>query len=273
MRETKWVAAAGHPVSVTKVHPDDTHWPRHWTKAPHSMVGVLRVGGHAYRFLGGKSLPETTATQTSVSVHPTRSVYTFAAGEVELRVTFTSPLLLDNLDLLSRPVTYVSLDVRGLDGRSHDVALYFDVSGEWTVDKPYHEVTWERLVHPDLHIGALRSFEQKPLARRGDDVRIDWGTLLLGCPPPTRRWPSGAPMPYDSSSLTMAACLRRTGKRPRTPRIVGEGPLSLSHFRSRALARKSDPGICSSDMMTRSPSSTFIVLCVPGGDVMLLPLQ
>ncbi len=93
------------------------------------------------------------------------------------------------------------------------------------LDKPYHEVTWERLVHPDLHIGALRSFEQKPLARRGDDVRIDWGTLLLGVPPPTRRWPSGAPMPYDSSSLTMAACLRRTGKRPRTPRIAGGGPV------------------------------------------------
>lgn len=157
-------------------------WPRHWTEAPHSMVGVLRVDGHAYRFLGGKSLPETTATQTSVSVHPTRSVYTFTAGEVELRVTFTSSLLLDDLNLLSRPVTYVSLDVRALDGRPHAVALYFDISGEWTVDKPYHEVTWERLVHPDLHIGALRSVEQKPLAHRGDDVRIDWGTLLLWVP-------------------------------------------------------------------------------------------
>ena len=157
-------------------------WPRHWTEAPHSMYGAVRVDGQAYRFLGGKAVPDATATQTGLRVHPTRSVYTFTAEEVELRVTFTSPLLMDDLDLLSRPVTYVSLEVRALDGGTHDVELYFDISGEWAVDKTYHEVTWQRLEHPDLRIGALRAVEQEPLARRGDDVRIDWGTLLLGAP-------------------------------------------------------------------------------------------
>ncbi|MCU0520169.1 MAG: DUF4965 domain-containing protein [Anaerolineae bacterium] len=160
-------------------------WPRHWTEAPNSLYGVIRVDGRAYRFLGGATTLQTTATQTALRVTPTRSIYSFEAGHVSLTVTFISPLLLDDLELLSRPVTYVTFDVTATDGGTHDVALYLDISGEWAVDKPYDAVTWRRLTHPDLHVGALRSVEQKALRRRGDDVRIDWGTLLLAAPSPT----------------------------------------------------------------------------------------
>ena len=45
--------------------------------------------------------------QVNLQVLPTRTIYTFEAAGVELRLTFLSPLLTDDLDLLSRPVTEI----------------------------------------------------------------------------------------------------------------------------------------------------------------------
>ena len=161
-------------------------WPRHWTDVPHSMCGNVRADGVAYRFMGGGTTRETTAQQIDLEVHPTQSIYTFSCGPIELRVTFTSPLLLDDLELLSRPLSYVTFEVRPTDGQSHDVQLYFDISGEWAVDRPYQEVEWGRLplagTGDGLDVLYIRSVEQNVLQKQGDDLRIHWGTLYLALP-------------------------------------------------------------------------------------------
>ena len=54
---------------------------------------------------------EKTAVQTSVDVQPTQTHYTFACGPVDLKLSFTAPLFLDNLDLVSRPVNYIRYEV------------------------------------------------------------------------------------------------------------------------------------------------------------------
>ena len=46
----------------------------------------------------------TAAKQTSVVVEPMNTIYKFDCDDVELTVTFTAPIFLDNLDLVSRPV-------------------------------------------------------------------------------------------------------------------------------------------------------------------------
>lgn len=58
---------------------------------------------------------ETAAVQKSVSVLPTQTYYTFTCGPVELDLVFTAPLMMDDLDLLSTPVNYISYRVRSLD--------------------------------------------------------------------------------------------------------------------------------------------------------------
>ena len=57
----------------------------------------------------------------SVDVLATSSYYTFACGPVELDIVFTAPQLIDDLDLLSTPINYVSYRVRSLDKKEHDV--------------------------------------------------------------------------------------------------------------------------------------------------------
>jgi hypothetical protein len=166
--------------TVDQLHDD---WPRHWTDAPHSMAGTVRVDGVPYRFLGGPIGAEAVAEQIALEVTPTRSIYTFVCGGVTLTVTFTSPLLLDDLELLSRPASYGTFEVASCDGAPHEVRIYFDISGEWAVDRPWQEVTWRRLDHPTLEVAAVGSVAQPVLRKRGDDVRIDWGTLYLAVPP------------------------------------------------------------------------------------------
>lgn len=58
------------------------------------------------------------AVQKSVDVLATSTYYTFTCGPVELDVVFTAPQLIDDLDLLSTPINYVSYRVRSLDKNS-----------------------------------------------------------------------------------------------------------------------------------------------------------
>lgn len=157
-------------------------WPRHWTGKVHALCGLVRVDGKPYRFLG--SAPQVTeeATQTDLEVTATQTRYRFAAGAVQLTVTFTSPLLLDDLELLSRPANYVTFDVASADDKSHTVQLYFDATAEWAVNKPSQQVNWDRAAVVGLQTMKIGTVDQRVLATKGDDVRIDWGYFYVAAP-------------------------------------------------------------------------------------------
>jgi hypothetical protein len=61
-------------------------------------------------------------------------VYKFAEGGVGLIVSFSTPLLTHDYDLLSRPITYITFDLISLDGNSHSVQLYYDNTAEIAVN-------------------------------------------------------------------------------------------------------------------------------------------
>lgn len=157
-------------------------WPRHWTGKVHAMCGLVRVDGKPMRFMGLCSPVKDTVTQTSLAVHATQTRYTFTAEGVELILTFTSPLLMDDLDLLSRPATYLDFVVRSTDQRSHEVQLYVDATAEWAVNNPKQPVRWKRLAVAGLETMAVGTVSQKVLGTKGDNVRIDWGHLLVAAP-------------------------------------------------------------------------------------------
>lgn len=116
-----------------------------------------------------------TATQTSVNVQAMNTYYSFNCGPVELQLTFTAPMFMDRLDLLSRPVNYISYKVVSADGQAHDVSLYFEASPLWTVDQPYQKTVSDTYKSGKLVFCKAGSVDQKILGRWGDDRRIDWG--------------------------------------------------------------------------------------------------
>ncbi|MFL6335372.1 MAG: DUF5127 domain-containing protein, partial [Pyrinomonadaceae bacterium] len=162
--------------------PDDRT--KHWTGAPHGMVGMVRIDGHAYRLMGQSRnpLPEPLS-QTGLEVTPTRTVYRFEAAGVALALTFMSPLLPADLEVMSRPVTYLTWEARATDGRSHQVSLYFDCTAELAVNTTDQRVTWMRAKVGELRVLSVGTQQQPVLEKFGDDLRIDWGHLYLAVPP------------------------------------------------------------------------------------------
>jgi len=105
--------------------------------------------------------------------------YAFEEGGVRLEVTFFSAALPDDLEALSRPVTYLSWKISSTDGRSHSAAVLLDVSPAIAVNTADQEMTWGRSKSRTLDILRVGSRDQQALHRAGDDLRIDWGYFYL----------------------------------------------------------------------------------------------
>src|SRR5829696_1188169 len=83
-------------------------WARHWTGTIHAMSAIVRIDGRPYRLMGQTPAEVPPLEQKSVRVLPTRTVYEFEADKMRLTLTFLTPSLPHDLELLSRPVTYVT---------------------------------------------------------------------------------------------------------------------------------------------------------------------
>ncbi|MGV3615689.1 MAG: glutaminase domain-containing protein [Fimbriimonas sp.] len=157
-------------------------WTRHWTGTNHGMAGLVRIDGQPFRFMGREPKNVPAMEQVDLQVHATRTVYTFRAAGVALEVEFMSPLLMDDLELLSQPITYVTLTAHSTDGQAHEVEAYLDTTAEFAVDSSDQPVTGARHRLRGVQALSFRSTEQGVLKRKGDNLRIDWGTLYLAAP-------------------------------------------------------------------------------------------
>jgi len=123
-----------------------------------------------------------TAVQKSLNFSATQTAYTFTCGKVDLNLTFTSPLLINDLTVLSRPVSYISAKVKSNDGAQHAVQLYFGASTDIAANLPSQTVKAQKYAANGLGILKAGTVEQPVLKKKGDDVRIDWGYLYVAAP-------------------------------------------------------------------------------------------
>ncbi len=160
---------------------------RHWSGAAMPLTGLVRVDGVTYRFLGGDRAYPALST-SSLTVTPTSTVAVEANDAIELTITFLNPLLPQDLDLLSRPVTYLSWSCRSRDGKPHDVSLYLDATGALATNDATQFVDWSRgqagsdADPAALDLLRLGTRDQAALQRFGDNVRQDWGWFYLALP-------------------------------------------------------------------------------------------
>ena len=145
----------------------------------HNTSGGAYVDFGLYRNTLVKNGNVVTATQTSVDVLATNTYYTFQCGPVALDVVFTAPMLIDDLDLLSTPVNYLSTRVRPTDGKAHDVALLFETTPQLTVNEEMQPTTSNVVEENGVRYLKTGSTAQPVLGRTGDLISIDWGYLYL----------------------------------------------------------------------------------------------
>jgi len=151
----------------------------HWTGKPHRLTSLVRIDGKAFRLMGKEPATVPAMEQKSLTVLPTRTVYTFEGEGVRVTFTFMNAALPEDVDLLSRPVTYLTCDLQATDGKTHDVSFYFDANGQLTVNEPRQEVVAEAIQVDKLAVVRIGSKAQPVLGKKGDDLRIDWGYLYV----------------------------------------------------------------------------------------------
>jgi hypothetical protein len=154
----------------------------HWTGKPHSLTSLVRIDGKPFRLMGKEPADAPPLPQTSLEVLPTRTIYNFEGQGLKLTLTFMTAALPEDLMIYSRPVTYLTWTAEATDGKKHEAAFYFDASGEITVNTGTQVVTLSQENLGKLSVLKMGSVEQPVLAKKGDDLRIDWGYLYVAAP-------------------------------------------------------------------------------------------
>jgi hypothetical protein len=152
-------------------------WARHWTGGIKAIAGMIRVDGKPYKFMGlaGQYPDVEILPLKAVDITPTKTTLVLGNNEITLELVFLTPALPDDLKLLSLPITYITASVKSVDGKTHDIQLYFDISGEWASGSPDKEIVWnlEKLAGGSLICFKIEQVSPNILKEANDYA--DWG--------------------------------------------------------------------------------------------------
>jgi hypothetical protein len=181
---------------------------RHWTGAAQELLGIVRIDGENYRFLGSEPRGKNTIPaleQVSRAITPTRTIVVMQNQQLQLTIEFLNPLLPQDMELLSRPVTYLNLRAKSRDGKSHGVSVYLEAAGTLAVDDPGESVVWSRARIAGIDLLRVGSERQPVLQRFGDNVRIDWGYFYIAVPADEHAVTAAGNLTYRKSFLASGA--------------------------------------------------------------------
>jgi hypothetical protein len=195
---------------------------KHWSETAQPLIGLARIDGHTERWMGTMprsyfALPTVDAMpQVSLNITPMHTRYVFESRGIRLAVTFFSPLFPRDLDVMSRPVSYLSWSAVSIDGQDHAVELMLDADGMIAVNDAAQPVTWSRTRAHKLTLLNIGSRDQATLHQSGDRIRIDWGYFHLGVPDDVA---STSSLSYDSMGV-----FAKTGATPDTDDLAMPRP-------------------------------------------------
>ena len=172
-------------------------WQEFWQGHTTAMTGLARVDGTSYAFMGAPAIPltipngnygtpsttngfEQALQQTGLVVTPTRSTFTLEGGGIELTAEFLSPVEPGDLKRQSIPLSYLLISVRSIDGASHKVQIYVDISGEWCSGDPTQQITWAPVTTSALRSWTVQLTNQQPLTEQNQQAA--WGTMVWTTP-------------------------------------------------------------------------------------------
>ena len=148
----------------------------HWTGKRQQIRGYLTVDKTVYCFMGDKEFHQILP-QISLDVTATATTYTFENDKVRLCCRFTSPLILSDPLLVSRPCTYIDFMVEKKD--ADDVQLDFIVSADLVRQEKDEVAGFAGTFKQGFSYASMGRMRQQPLGSSGDHTTIDWGYVYL----------------------------------------------------------------------------------------------
>jgi len=151
----------------------------HWTKAKNDIYGRVFIDGEEYSFLGyNRNVKKIRQTSLDISALSTKVVY--ENEKIKLYVNFTTPVIPDDYNLLTRPVSYMCVKYEKKDSSVNEVSVKVMMGDSLCLNKRKEApVTIEEKKFNGITAVAIGNETQNPLNRSGDDVRIDWGYAYL----------------------------------------------------------------------------------------------
>ena len=145
----------------------------------HNTTGGSYVDFGLFRNMKPEIPDVKVAEQKSVDVLACNTYYTFTCGPVDLTVVFTAPMFMDDYDMLSMPINYISTQVTSNDGQPHSVQLYLDATQQLAVNEESQPTVSSYVDEGGFRAVRTGTIDQPILARKGDGVCIDWGYFYL----------------------------------------------------------------------------------------------
>ena len=147
-----------------------------WVNARASFGLKVQIGDRAYRLMGKE--PQSVAAMNEISreVRPLSTVVKFADERTELELLFQTPFMTDDLDVFSRPVSYVTVKAVQKDGVKRALTVSLTAAGEVVANDETAEVTSAPVKFGGAT--AVKMYRVKP------DVmpclcRPSWGALYM----------------------------------------------------------------------------------------------
>ena len=148
----------------------------HWSGSPCPIVAGVLIDNVFHSVSGfdmDGRIVRNRIYQRSLEITPTSSIYKFENELVKLELTFTTPLLLDRIDILTRPVSYVAYKIEKKVDKP--MRFVFGISTRACVDRKTQRVEIKKT---DFSL-SCGNVCQNPLSQSGDTVMIDWGYLHI----------------------------------------------------------------------------------------------
>ncbi len=171
-----------------KLYDDVTH---HWTGPRNPMSAGVWIDGKYYKVMGEIAIDsdrrsrsfEPYIPQVSMEIQATQTRYAFADERVKVELLFTTPLLMDRLDILARPVSYVEYNVEIVDGLDHDVKFHFDISSECCIDKLTSRVVGGRTAN-SVYVGneeqkVIRTRQFQDYSKKFHTYVLEWDESVM----------------------------------------------------------------------------------------------
>lgn len=155
---------------------------RHWSGIRNALTGAVEIDDEWYRFMGKFQLDDRNyfvepkiIEQSDLKIFATKTVYTFENDILVLEVCFRTPNLVDDLKLLSKPISYISYNFKTKDEKKHNIKMHFGVCTEICSD---NQCEYVEIKKTGYSISCGRT-DNKLLSQSGDEVLTECGYFHL----------------------------------------------------------------------------------------------